>query len=863
MGITYLARDNVLNRKVAIKVVALPRPAHEAQAVRERFLREARAAAAFRHPNVASVFHFGASPDGGCYYAMELVEGDTLEAIVRRDGPLTVRAALEVAVQVTRALIAAAAQGLIHRDLKPSNMMLGPNEAAAGDEWLVKVIDFGLAKAVMENGRETDLTRGGFVGTPTFASPEQCGGVIADARSDIYSLGATLWYALTGEAPFAGRTVEEIRQCQRELALPVERLTARKVPRPVIQLLSKLLASEPSERPSSARAVMDLLDSCRARLGLRSATGHKPWSQWKFVALAAASIATVLTFFAYRSIPRVLPIPLLPAKSIAVLPFENLSVEEENGLLAQGVQEDIITALSRLADLKVISRSSVVGYRGGATRNLREIGQALGVAHILEGTFRRAGDKVRVTIQLVHAPQEARLWTESYDRPLQDVLALPGEIALQVAARLHTMVTLDARSAIGERSTDDLAAYDLYLRARALTDIPRIDSDNLTKAVVLLEQAVQRDPNFFLAYCLLVRTHAWIYTFADHTPERKALALEALDNVTRLRPDAGETHVARAEFFTNVGRDYAKARSELAVAQRALPREARIFSLLGGMDKRQGEWESSIHNSEKALELNPRSLIELRWLSNLYRRLGRFPEAAATMSRAQTVDPSDVGLKVLRAALELDWRADTKPLRRVFSTLEEKDPVAASMYYPQRFDLALCERDPVAIERAVAGMDQGFSEDALLFSRDWYRGLAARTRGDGPAARNAFSSARVQAEEQVASHPDFGPPLCVLALIDAALGNKEEAIREGRRASELLPTTKDATNGGSIITYLAVIYAWTGEKDLAIAQLTAAMRVYNEKLTYGLLRLHPLWDPLRGDPRFEKLVEDRKPKPAD
>src|SRR5437764_487210 len=263
MGVTYLAMDKVLRRRVALKVIDVPAAARGSQSVRERFLREARAAAALRHPNVAAVFQFGASPDAShCYYAMELVEGETLETRVRRDGPLTVELALEIAVQVTRALMAAAAQGLIHRDLKPGNIMLTPDNAATTD-LEVKVIDFGLAKAMVAGAADMDLTHGGFVGTPNFASPEQFGSGPVDARSDIYSLGATLWFALTGLAPHPGSTINEIRDRQARDDLPVEQLAARKVPAPVIKLLRRLLAVDPAQRPASAREMMEMLEFFR------------------------------------------------------------------------------------------------------------------------------------------------------------------------------------------------------------------------------------------------------------------------------------------------------------------------------------------------------------------------------------------------------------------------------------------------------------------------------------------------------------------------------------------------------------------------------------------------------------------------
>src|SRR5215467_2797766 len=263
IGVTYLAADKVLRRRVALKVVEVPAAVRGSQAVRERFLREARAAAALRHPNVAAVFHFGASPDGThCYYAMELVEGETLGARVRRDGPLNAKEGLKIAIQVTRALIAAGGHNLIHRDLKPSNIMLTPESE-------VKIIDFGLAKAITDAGAEMDLTHGEFVGTPRFASPEQFGTGPVDARSDIYSLGATLWFALTGLPPHSGKTLEDIRQRQTCDDLPVAQLASRNVPEPLVKVLRSTLAIDPGERPASARELMEALESCRRKLTRR------------------------------------------------------------------------------------------------------------------------------------------------------------------------------------------------------------------------------------------------------------------------------------------------------------------------------------------------------------------------------------------------------------------------------------------------------------------------------------------------------------------------------------------------------------------------------------------------------------------
>jgi TolB-like protein/Flp pilus assembly protein TadD len=546
-------------------------------------------------------------------------------------------------------------------------------------------------------------------------------------------------------------------------------------------------------------------------------------------------------------------------KSIAVLPFENFSADPENAFFADGMQDDILTALSRIADLKVISRTSVMTYRAGAHRNLREIAQALGVAHILEGSVRRAGRKIRVTAQLIDAKSDAHLWADTYDREVEDVFAIQSDIALQIATQLRAKLSPTIRSAIEERPTQDLAAYGLYVRAKTLTEIPFIDSRNLDEAISLLDQAVVRDPSFFLAYCTLVKVHAWVYFFWDHTSARRDLAKAALDGAARLRPDAGETHLARAEYHYRCEGDYEKARAEVALAQRTLPRDTRVFTLLSLMDMRQGRLEESIRNREKALELDPRSLQGLRILFWKYWLLRRYPEAALTLERALAVSPAEPGSRVLRAKLELDWRADTKPLHEMFEVLVNEDPAAASTWSHIWLELALCERDPAAADRALVGIEV-LNVDALSFPGAWFQGLAARDRGDETAARTAFTAALAEAEKEVRDHPDYGPPLCVLGLVHAALGRKEEAIREGRRALELLPVAKDAINGGHITGFLAVIYAWTGEKDLAVEQIAAAVRSFDGLCHYGGLRLHPYWDPLRGDPRFEKLVASLAPK---
>src|SRR5260370_5752118 len=406
--------------------------------MRERFLREARAAAALRHPNVAAVFQFGASPDAShCYYAMEVVEGETLEARVRRDGPLNAKSALEIAIQITRALMAAAAHGLIHRDLKPGNIMLrrGDTDTAEPE---VKVIDFGLAKAIADAGGETDLTHGEFVGTPNFASPEQFGSGPVDGRSDIYSLGATLWFALTGLAPHSGSTIKEIRDRQTRDDLPVEQLVARKVPEPIIKLLRCTLALDPARRPASARESMEALESCRRKLS-HGIGVYKIAALIAVVAIVAAALFVnrlnrrEITSASARNVaPSASALTPLPEKTVAALPLENLSHDPDNAYFAEGMQDEILTRLAKIADLKVISRTSTQHYQS-KPGNFAEIAKQLGVANILEGSVQKAADQVRVNVHLVNAQTGSQLWAETYDRKLSDILVIESEIAKRIA----------------------------------------------------------------------------------------------------------------------------------------------------------------------------------------------------------------------------------------------------------------------------------------------------------------------------------------------------------------------------------------------------------------------------------------------
>jgi len=860
-GVTYLAVDNVLRRKIALKVVDVPVAARTSQAVRERFLREARAAAALRHPNVAAVYQFGASPDDRHrYYAMELVEGETLEARACRDGPLNVKLVLEIAIQVSRALMAAAAHGLIHRDLKPGNIMLTRGDTV---ELQVKVIDFGLAKAIADAGSELDLTHGEFVGTPNFASPEQFESKPVDVRSDIYSLGATLWFALTGKTPFTGNNIEEIRHAQESGALPIEQLKAARVPPRLRTLLKSMLALEPAARP----ATQDLATRLQ-RCSVQATSARRNRVVLAAAAILILGVSAFLIFHSLRTHPAVgesASNPAPPEKSIAVLPFENLSNDREDAPFADGIQDDILTKLAKIADLNVISRTSVMQYRG--KQNTRDIGNALQVSHVLEGSVRKTGAWLHINAQLIDTRTDSHIWVEQYDRDLKDIFAIQSEIAQKVAARLHTKISSIERQAIERPPTADIAAFDLYSRAKSLLldwGYSTNERDTLLQqAADLLNQAVAHDPSFIQAYCQLAWTHDQLYFFGfDRTPARLALAEAAIQAAFRLRPDAGEAHLARAVNLYRGYLDYERALAELEIAGQSLPNDPRLFELKGYIERRRpgGSEEKALRYLERAIELDPRNGLLLRQTAFSYGDLRRYAEEEAVLDRALAIEPTSAETKILHAYVEFNWKAETRPLHQLIDEIRTKDPAATQNLAEDWLVCALAERDPIAATKALAALgEKTVGTPPFTFSAHFVEGFIGRMAKDDSKARSAFSAARAEQEKVIRDHPDEAGALCVLGLIDAALGRKEEALREGRHAVELVPVQRDASDGKRMTMGLARIAAWVGDKDLACEQLTAAVSLPSP-LSFGDLKLLPWWDPLRGDPCFENIVASLAPK---
>ena len=710
----------------------------------------------------------------------------------------------------------------------------------------------------------TFRTQAGFIGTPAFASPEQfdeIGQQQIDARSDIYSLGTTFWYLLTAQMPFAGRSIEEVRAKQEE-PLPLKQLKNAHVPLECMTLLKSVLAIDPANRPQTARDLLAKLHRCSVRFEPAARRRRKRLVATS-VGLALAVALAVLAVFVYQRTASASELD----RAIAVLPFENLSSNAEDRFFAIGIQDEILTKLASLADLKVIARTSTESYETKPV-DLRTVGRQLAVGRVLEGSVQRSADKVRVNVQLIDTRTNAHLWASSYDRKLDDVFAVQSEIAKTVAEQLQAKISPNEKKTIERAATADLNAFDLYTRAKTLLlslSFNVNQQQKLRQAVELLNQAVGRDPAFYEAYYQLVYAHGAAYgVLGEHTPARLALTEAALQAATRLRPDAGETRLARAQYLYRCLRDYNGALAELELARRTLPNDPRVVELTGYILRRRGQQEEGVRNLERSIELDPRNPFTLQQLALSYQALRRYPEQAAVLDRALIIVPNDVATKASRALVDFNWKAETGSLHETIDSILAGDPGAISDAADAWFQCALAERDPAAAERALVALGDNpcWGDGPVLLGRSFGEGLLARMMKDEARAHAAFTKARLEQEKMVQARPDYGPPLCVLGLIDAALGRKEEALQEGRRAIELSPVEKDSIQGSQMLVYFAVIAAWVDEKDTALQYLAANGQSYGGQTvaSYGALKLLPFWDALRGDPRFEKIVVSLAPK---
>jgi|KBSMisStandDraft_5_1062788.scaffolds.fasta_scaffold12868_3 serine/threonine protein kinase/Tfp pilus assembly protein PilF len=865
MGEVYLAHDERLGRKAALKLLPGHLTADETQL--SRFKNEARSASALNHPNILTVYEIGTAA-GRHFIATEFIEGVTLRASLA-GGRMNLQAALEIAVQVASALSAAHEAGVVHRDIKPENIMLRP-------DGYVKVLDFGIAKLTEQSPAldheefettTTLQTRPGLVlGTGRYMSPEQARGQKVDARSDIWSMGVVLYEMLAGIPPFLGQTPSDCIAAILTTEPPPLSGVLSDVPLALESILETALRKNSAERYQTSKEMLTDLRNLKGDLETKNSPPSRliirQIKRYKRVALAILSAAILaIAAFAYLLF-RVTPTPLPNEKSIAVLPFENLSEEKSNAYFADGIQDEILTRLSKIADLKVISRTSTERYKN-TSQNLPEIARQLGVANLLEGSVQKTSDQVRVNVQLIRAANDSHLWAETFDRKLTDIFSVESEVAKTIADQLRVKLTGQEEQVIAARPTDNPEAYDAYLRGLAYTLKTGNSPANTLSAQKYLRESVQLDPKFALSWALLSYVDALGYLTLSLQPT-VALREEtgkAAQTALALQPNLGEAIAAKGYYYYACLKDYDSAVRYFEQARQFLPNSSLIPESLAYVTRRRGQWDRSESYFNEAERLDPRNVSLLTQHAQSYMIVRRFPEALQKFDQVLDITPGDLDTLSQKAAIaqaEGDLPRAAALLAPLRPPAEDTGALEIQIYQ------AILERRPDQIiprlQEMLAQPDPalGYNIGELRFWLGWAQEVA----GDSAAAHESWRKARAELEPYLKAQPDNYILMGDLALTMAGLGDKSAALALAERAMTVVPLDQDVVDGPAPIEILARVTAQMGEPDRAIAALQKLLSIPSEgalagrlPLTPALLRLDPMFDPLRNNPNFQKLAD--------
>ena len=875
MGTVFLAEraDGQFEKQVAIKI--LNRGADTAEILR-RFRAERQILARLDHPNIARLLDAGTTDDGLPYFIMDYIVGApvTRFAVTQR---LSTDQRLELFLKICAAVEFAHRNLVVHRDSKPSNIL-------ANAEGEPKLLDFGIAKLLAKDEDAAQSTTEAQQHlTPICASPEQAKGDPITVATDIYSLGALLYQMLSDQKPHRFSTARPTRE---ELALVVgeqvppppsaiasDAQTARLLRGDLDAIVLFAMRKEPEMRYAT---VADLAADIRRHLARKPVVARYPTLGYRakclikrngsrLVASAAVVIVLAGVLFAFwaRSQQNTREAAGMPAggvsapasdirKSIAVLPFENLGDNNSPSYFADGVQDDILTDLGKVGDLKVISRSGVAAYRG-KNRNMKQIGRDLGVVNVLEGSLQISGDRVRINAQLIDTQTDTQIWAEHYDRKLEDIFALQSELAQTIASQLKATLSTGEKAEIWRQPTQDLQAYDLYLRARAALRgeggvIPR---ENWNVAVTLLNRAIARDPKFTLAYCLLNEAYVLEYRFGeDHSPQHLAAAKDAAETALRLEPNREEGRLALARYYYHGLRDYRRTQQELSSLPSSAPHEVDFFTLASQVERRLGQFAASIRDGEKAVELDPQDASLAASLGQTYSGLRRFgdSERVANAAIARLHGAKSTGLLVVKNEAALGM-GNVEEAHAAFDSIQNKDDMD---YQTARLRLYLIERDYSGAKAFAAKVT-----DEVRKRPDFWLTLAAVAHAEGKVneERQANAEAKRSALLALLPRPDDPGLLGELAIAESSLGQNEEALRHARQAAEMLPPSVDAVGGAMCEMNLVAALVMTGDRDATFDQLSKLVKL-PFSLTHGDLKLNPVWDDLRDDPRFDRILAE-------
>jgi len=859
-GVVFRARQKSLNRIVALKVISLGQWASKAHL--KRFRLEAEAAARLEHPGIVPIHEVG-ERDGSCYFSMKFVEGGQLDEVARRE-PMPIRRAVELIAKVARTVHYAHEHGILHRDIKPGNILLD----AKGEPHLT---DFGLARLVESESSVTQTLD--VLGTPSYMAPEQAVGnnSAITSATDVYGLGAVFYQLLTGQPPFAGgATYETIKLLLDSEPRPPQLLNP-KIDRDLSTICLKCLEKDPKRRYSSALALAEDLERWLKHEPIQARhTGvfvrGKKWVRRNPTSALLATSLVALAAAAGWIVWKGEFITHWVANGVAVLPFENLSGNPDNAYFANGIQEEILTRLASIAELKVISRTSTQQYQS-KPRNLREIAKQLGVANILEGSVQKAADQVRVNVQLINAQTDSHLWADTYDRKLTDIFGVESEIAKRVADSLQAKLTGREEQALAAKPTNNSEAYEAYLRGLAFETRGQSASpavNLLTKAIGFYEQAAELDPNFAVAWARLSRAEAQIYSSGTTPTIRRDAAKHALENAQKLEPNSPETLLALGYYQYWGLRDYGSAKTTFARVSRMLPGSSEVPRALGLIARREGRWNESIGYLEQALALDPRNvglLVDAAWT---YVMLRQFPTALKLYDRVLDITPNDPYVIATKASI---YQAQGN-LQEAAGFLSQIDQQAGGDTFEIKIIQLRLERNyREAIQLLQARLAQFRFESEFDKGCDEVRlSLMQRFAGDMAGAKVTAEQARNKFDQLYKDQPDNSVLAAKLSQTYAALEEKDSALKAAEHAISLMAVTKDRVSGPAMEENLARIQAIFGEDRRAISTLAQLLQTpyaswvsTRAPITPALLRLDPFWDPLRGDPAFQELCEGKQP----
>jgi serine/threonine protein kinase/tetratricopeptide (TPR) repeat protein len=849
MGVVYKAQDTKLDRIVALKF--LPQHLTSDSVEKERFIHEAKAASALNHTNITTIHEideFG----GQMFIVMEYCEGRTLKRIIEKE-TLSIRKVLDIGIQICEGLTIAHEKGIVHRDIKSDNIMLTPRGQ-------VKIMDFGLAK--LKGATKLTKTRS-TLGTAAYMSPEQAQGEEVDQRSDIFSFGVVLYELLTGRLPFEGEhQAAIIYSIINEEPQPVARFN-NQISAKLEDIVFKALAKDREER---YQHIDDLLaDLRRERKSLdyvktgplaQPVETQKPVKK-KTLFLVVTGLAVLILIVGYFALFNKRE-PESGRKMLAVLPFENLGAPEQE-YFAAGITDEITTHLAKVSGLGVISRTSVLQYKD-TKKTVQQIGKELGVQYVLEGTIlwdkSDVSNRIRINPQLIRVKDGIHVWAETYDRVLEQIFALQSDVAEKVASALDVTLLEPEKQSITGKPTDNLEAYEYYLRGKDYFNRSWAEKD-FGIAIEMYEKAVELDQTFALAYANLSQAHSRMYWYYyDRTDERLNKAKEAVDRALELKPDLPEAHLALGFYYYHGRRDYDRALEQFAIAQKDQPNNSDLLAAIGYVQRRQGKFEQAVTNLKKAAELDPRSNKMAAELAFTYEVIRKYPEAEYYFDRAISLAPDWPVAYSGKAWLYIYSEGNTKKARKVLQEAIGKADV--SQLVPDLVGLDILDGDyQTALGRlpGLAAFIDGSNDTISYFStKAVIYGLLNQ-----PELKVAyFDSARIILENKVQLRPGEALFHSRLGIVYAGLGRREEAIREGKKAVELLPVSKDAFEYGLLyVTNLAQIYVMVGDYDSATDQLEYLLSIPSY-ISIPYLRIDPTWAPLRNHPRFQKLLARNK-----